>query len=187
MRSSNALTATGWLPILLVLSMGLATMSGCPGEQDPEGGLTEIVFASGPDDTGIVQTLLDGFNEAHRDSIRVTWRVMDRENNAHRRQLVEELESGKSEIDLIASDVIWTAEFAQKRWVEDVTDRFYADYARDAFLKRALDSATWRLGSGASRGSRTRASSSTGRTSSPRAASTPRPRRGTSWPAWRSR
>ena len=39
---------------------------------------------------------------------------------------------GKGEIDLIASDVVWTAELAEKRWVEDVTRRFYADFERCA-------------------------------------------------------
>jgi multiple sugar transport system substrate-binding protein len=145
MRSFPVLTRTGLPLILLVATIGIATTSLTACSSDVEGDAAEIVFASGPDDTGIVQGLLDVFNEAHRGEIRVTWRVMDRENNAHRRQLIEELESGQSEIDLIASDIIWTAELAEKRWVEDVTDRFYADYERDAFLKPALDSATYRL------------------------------------------
>jgi multiple sugar transport system substrate-binding protein len=58
---------------------------------------------------------------------------------------VEELSSGAGGIDLIASDVIWTAEFAKNRWVEDLTRRFYRAYDRDSFLAPALGSATYRL------------------------------------------
>lgn len=107
------------------------------------GSATKIVFASGPDESGAVQRLLDGFNEAHRGSIEVTWRQMDQDT--HHAALAKELGSGSSNIDLLASDVVWTAEFAKKRWVEDVTKRFYRAYERDAFLEPALGSATYRL------------------------------------------
>jgi multiple sugar transport system substrate-binding protein len=106
--------------------------------------VTEIVFASGPDDTGTVQRILDGFNEAHKGQIRVRWRQMARENDAHRRELLQALtETGG--IDLIASDVIWTAELASLQLVEDLTTRFYETYQRDAFVAPVLDSAAYRL------------------------------------------
>ena len=60
-------------------------------------------------------------------------------------QLVKELSSRAGEVDLIASDVIWTAEFAKNRWVEDLSRRFYDAYDRDSFLAPALGSATYRL------------------------------------------
>ena len=131
--------------VLLAAALGLATTSMLAAPLEAEGGATEIVFASGPDGTGIVQRLVDAFNETNRGAIHVTWRQMDRDNNAHRRQLAKELASGTGGIDLIASDVIWTAEFAKKRWVEDLTRRFYEAYDRDSFLAPALGSATYRL------------------------------------------
>ena len=131
--------------VLLAAALGLATTSMLAAPLEAEGGATEIVFASGPDGTGTVQRLVDAFNETNRGAIHVTWRQMDRDNNAHRRQLAKELASGTGGIDLIASDVIWTAEFAKKRWVEDLTRRFYEAYDRDSFLAPALGSATYRL------------------------------------------
>lgn len=110
-----------------------------------ESGPTKIVFATGPDETGTVQRLIDDFNAAHVDEIEVQWRTMDRDNDTHHQQIVEELAAGKGSIDLIASDVIWTAEFAKNRWVADLTKRFYGSYERGSLLGPALDSATYRL------------------------------------------
>jgi multiple sugar transport system substrate-binding protein len=108
-------------------------------------GGTEIVFASGPDDTGTVQRIVDAFNEAHRGKIHVTWRPMDRESEVHRADLTKELSSGTGNIDLLASDVIWTAELAKKDYVVDLTHRFDDAYERDDLLAPALGSATYRL------------------------------------------
>lgn len=107
--------------------------------------VTEIVFTSGPDGSGTVQQMVDAFNDLHRGEIRVQWRQMSPENDAHRQQLIDDLASNAGGIDLIASDVVWTAELARNRWVEDVTDRFYDDFDRDAFLATPMQSATYRL------------------------------------------
>ena len=133
------------LSLFFAIAFGLATTSMLAAPLQAEAGATEIVFGSGPDGTGTVQRLIDAFNESNRGAIHVTWRQMDRENNAHRRQLVKALSSKKGGIDLIATDVIWTAEFAKKKWVEDLTKRFYGAYDRESFLSSALGSATYRL------------------------------------------
>ena len=106
---------------------------------------TRIVFASGPDDTGTVKRIVDDFNAEHTGLIQVTWREMDRDNNTHHGQLVTDFEAQADGPHVIASDVIWTAEFAKNGWVEDATKRFYSDYERAAFLGPALASATYRL------------------------------------------
>lgn len=130
---------------LLAAGLGLAATLMLVAPLQAEGGAIEIVFASAPDDTGTVQRLVDAFNESNRGTIQVTWRQMSPDNDVHRRRLLKELSSGRSAIDLIASDVIWTAEFAEEGWVEDVTDRFYGAYDRDSFLAPALESAIYRL------------------------------------------
>ena len=133
------------LLLLLVIAFGFATTSMLAAPLQAEARATEIVFASGPDETGTVQRLIEAFNESNRGAIHVTWRQMDRDNNAHRRQLVKDLSNEKGGIDLIATDVIWTAEFAKKKWVEDLTKRFYQAYDRESLLAPALGSATYRL------------------------------------------
>lgn len=110
-----------------------------------EGDETRIVFASGPDDTGTVQHIVDSFNAEHAGRIQVTWQVMDRDNNTHHDQLVAAFTAKARAPHVVASDVIWTAEFAHNGWVEDLTKRFYGAYDRATFLAPALESATHRL------------------------------------------
>lgn len=110
-----------------------------------EKGATRIVFASGPDDTGTVQRIVDSFNAENAGRIQVTWREMDRDNNAHHQQLVTDFTAKTEAPHVIASDVVWTAEFAKNGWVEDLTKRFYRAYERAALLGPALESATYRL------------------------------------------
>ncbi len=106
---------------------------------------TQIIFASGPDDTGTVQRIVDGFNAEHEGRFDVTWQEMDRDNNTHHDQLVAAFSGAANAPHVVASDVIWTAEFAHNGWVEDLTGQFYDAYDRAAFLGPARDSATYRL------------------------------------------
>ena len=104
-----------------------------------------IVFASGPDDSGVVQRMVDSFNAERAGEIEVTWREMDRDNNVHHRQLVDSFTAQADMPHVIAADVIWTAEFAKNGWVEDLTRRFYNAFDRVELLRPALESATYRL------------------------------------------
>jgi multiple sugar transport system substrate-binding protein len=105
----------------------------------------EIVFSAGADETGTVRRMIDAFNADHRGEIRVEWREMPSENDAHRRVLLDDLATAPGGIDVLASDVVWTAELAHGGYVRDLTDRFYADYDRETFLPAPLGSATYRL------------------------------------------
>ncbi len=138
MRQCLSLMATRVLTLAAALWLSAASAMA-------QGGETRIVFASGPDDTGTVQRIVESFNAEQAGRIHVTWRVMDRDNNVHHDQLVSEFTGDGQAPQLIAGDVIWTAEFAQNGWVEDVTGRFYDAYDRAAFLGPALASATHRL------------------------------------------
>ncbi len=136
LRSPRALLALAALGAALWLVVAPASA---------EKGATQIVFASGPDDTGTVRRIVDSFNAEHAGRVEVTWRQMDRDNNTHRRQLVADFTAKAEAPHVIASDVVWTAEFAKNGWVEDLTKRFYRTYKRAALLGPALESATYRF------------------------------------------
>lgn len=112
-----------------------------PGTAEP----LRIVFASGPDETGTVGRLVETFNAAHTSDVQVEWRVMSRDNDTHRRELIDLLESQGRGAHVVAADVVWTPELAKKRLVDDLTRRFYTDFTVDDFLEPALESATHRL------------------------------------------
>lgn len=130
------------LNTLLALTAALCAFAAPAWAEDA---VTRIVFASGPDGTGTVQGMLDDFNAQHAGRVQVSWQVMDRDNNTHHDELVAAFNSKAGAPQVIASDVIWTAEFAHNGWVEDLTKPFYDAYERDAFLGPAVESATHRL------------------------------------------
>ncbi len=105
---------------------------------------TRIVFASGPDDTGTLGSLIDVFNRSQSD-VEVVYREMARASDAHFRQLESEFLVNGEEIDVFSSDVVWTATFANNDWAEDLSRRFYNDYDPDLFLESALRSAAYRF------------------------------------------
>jgi multiple sugar transport system substrate-binding protein len=135
-------SSSGWKRWTLTLAAALALFPLAATAQD---GATRIVFASGPDDTGTVQRIVESFNAEQAGRIHVTWREMDRDNNTHRDQLVSDFSAGTNAPHVIASDVIWTAEFAHRGWVEDLTKSFYDAYERDAFVGPAMESANFDL------------------------------------------
>lgn len=141
MKSSARSMRTPWITSALFAAAAIGAVA-TPGHAQSR---VQITFASGPDDTGSVERLVAAFNEAHRGEIEVVWRQMPQNTDAHRRALLEDLDAAPGGIDVLASDVIWTAELTRSDRIEDVTDRFYDDLDRDAFLPAALRSATYRL------------------------------------------
>jgi multiple sugar transport system substrate-binding protein len=103
----------------------------------------DITFAFAPDRSGSTQALVDAFNRAQDGRVRVRWLEMPVDTDDYRRLLESEFEVGASEIDVIAADVIWTAEFADRRWAQDLTARFSRSYRPEAFLKASIDSAAF--------------------------------------------
>lgn len=100
----------------------------------------EITFSFAPDRSGSTQALIDAFNQAQDGRVRVRWLEMPVDTDDYRRLLESDFRVGASEIDVIGADVIWTAEFAYRRWAQDLTDRFNRSYRLDAFLKASLES-----------------------------------------------
>ncbi|MGF1508410.1 MAG: ABC transporter substrate-binding protein [Myxococcota bacterium] len=124
-----------------VLVAGVLLVSDARAQQTP----TTIVFAAGPDDTGTVARIVDEFNRTQAGKVRVEWREMPRNSNEHRKLLVSDFNAGSGSFDVVASDVVWTAEFAQQRWVRDVTRRFHREYESGQLLDAAVESASYRL------------------------------------------
>jgi multiple sugar transport system substrate-binding protein len=58
-----------------------------------------------------------------------------------RRQQIQRLQAKSEECDVLAMDVIWTAEYASQGWVYDLTP--VADERRDEFIASTLESATY--------------------------------------------
>lgn len=103
-----------------------------------------LTFSFGPDDSGSLQNLIDAFNQQYEGRIQVNWQQMARETDTYFRQLKSNFVAQSAEIDVIGADIIWTAEFAQKGWIEDLSGRFYDSYNPDQFVDAAMTSTVYR-------------------------------------------
>ena len=115
---------------LRVSGAGIAGMTalataGCGGSGQGDGGT--VTYAEGPDDTGTLQKLLDGFNKKYEGKYKVEYREMPADTQSYLNKLVIELQAGKSDVDVIAGDVIWAAQLAANGWLMDLSDRFTGD------------------------------------------------------------
>nr|WP_298413609.1 ABC transporter substrate-binding protein [uncultured Halomonas sp.] len=104
----------------------------------------EITFAFGPDDSGSLQALIEAFNQEYEGRIRVRYQLMPRASDAFYRQISSDFDVDSPRIDVFGGDMVWTAAFASRGYVTDVTPRFNSTYARGDFLNAPLDSVGYR-------------------------------------------
>jgi multiple sugar transport system substrate-binding protein len=71
-----------------------------------------------------LQTLIDRFNEQNEGALQVEWRETPAASDEYFEQMLSELQSGKSTVDVIGGDVVWPAQFAANGFLVDLSDRF---------------------------------------------------------------
>lgn len=106
-------------------------------DEAPEG---EIVLCMGKDTSGIHGPVLEQFNEANPDA---DARLVELPESAdeQRTQLVQRLRAKSDECDVLALDVVWTAEFAAQGWLSDAGG--IIDGREDEFIESTLDTARY--------------------------------------------
>jgi multiple sugar transport system substrate-binding protein len=111
--------------------VGTLGLAGCGGSE--QGGSGTVIYAEGPDETGVLPKLLKDFNARYKGKYKVEHREMPADTGSYLDKLTTELQSGKSDIDIIAGDVIWAAQLAANGWLLDLSDRFTAEL-QDEFI-----------------------------------------------------
>ena len=106
------------------------------------GGSGQLTFSMGPDPSGLLQKLVDEFNEQNEGEIQVNYREMPADTGQYFDQLRTEFQAGGGDIDIIGADVIWPAQFAANGWITDVSDRF-PESERQKFLSGPIESLTY--------------------------------------------
>ena len=99
-----------------------------------------ITFAMGKNDTDKVIPIIEKWNAENPDE-QVTLRELAGEADAQRETLVQSLQAGNSDYDVMALDVIWTADFAANQWLAPLTDDLEVDTSD--LLQSTVDSATY--------------------------------------------
>ena len=108
-----------------------------------QGARQSLSFAFAEDESGAIQSLIDGFNEA-QSAVEVSWTKAPEETDAFFRLIMSDLEAGSDEIDLFGADVIWTSELASAGLIRDLSARIYAELPTQDMLGAALNSASYR-------------------------------------------
>ena len=103
--------------------------------------MPDIGFSFGSEGTGIVQTLVDAFNQQNP-TINVMYREMPAETDRYLERLRTMFRRGGAGIDVIAGDIIWPAEFASKSWISDLSGRF-PQAQRNKFLDAPIEANTY--------------------------------------------
>lgn len=101
-----------------------------------------ITYVEGKDttETGVVRQLADKWNAAHPDE-KVSFKEGAADADVNHDDLVQHLQAKQSDYDVMALDVIWTAEFAAKGWLQPLKDQFALD--TNGLIPSTVASATY--------------------------------------------
>lgn len=106
-----------------------------------EEGRGPITFAMGRNDTDKLTPIIEKWNEEHPDE-QVTLEELAGEADDQRETLAQSLQAGNSDYDVMALDVVWTADFAANQWLEPLEGDFEVDTSN--LLDATVESATYR-------------------------------------------
>jgi multiple sugar transport system substrate-binding protein len=109
-----------------------------PGSMD--GAKGNLSFCTGKDTSGSKTAGVKAFNQANPG---ITVKLIEFPESAdeQRNQFVQRQEAKAADCDVFYSDVIWTAEFAQQKWLYDMTP--YVESRQDEFIPSTLATITY--------------------------------------------
>jgi multiple sugar transport system substrate-binding protein len=133
---------------LAVLAVSALVMAGCGGGDDSGGGGSDqsltsrgpITYVAGKDNNNVNRATIDKWNAAHPDE-KVTFKEQSDQADQQHDDLVQHFQAKDQNYDVTSVDVIWTAEFAAKGWLQPLKDQFNVDTS--AFLPATVKTATY--------------------------------------------
>ncbi|MCK7637688.1 ABC transporter substrate-binding protein [Corynebacterium pygosceleis] len=99
-----------------------------------------ITFAMGKNDTDKLKPVIEKWNAEHPDE-KVTLKELAGEADEQADTLKQALQAKSTDYDVMALDVIWTAEFAANQWLEPLEGDMAVDTS--GLLQSTVDSATY--------------------------------------------
>jgi multiple sugar transport system substrate-binding protein len=99
-----------------------------------------ITYVQGKDTSGIVPPLAAAWNKNHPDE-KVTVKQQTEQADQQHDDLVQHFQTKDSGYDVVDVDVVWTAEFAAKQWLQPLTGDFAV--STDGLLQGPVKAATY--------------------------------------------
>jgi multiple sugar transport system substrate-binding protein len=99
-----------------------------------------ITYVQGKDNSNVVRPMLERWNAAHPNE-KVTFKEQSESADAQHDDLVQHFQAKDPNYDVTDVDVIWTAEFAAKGWLQPLRDSFQLDTSK--LLPATVKTATY--------------------------------------------
>ncbi|WP_285314308.1 ABC transporter substrate-binding protein [Pseudarthrobacter sp. fls2-241-R2A-168] len=118
--------------------------SGGGGGSDAEANLDgrgPITYVQGKDNNNVVRPFIEKWNAAHPDE-KVTFKEQTDKADQQHDDLVQHFQAKQSDYDVVSVDVIWTAEFAAKGWLQPLKDKMAIDTSK--MLKAPVEASTYK-------------------------------------------
>ncbi|WJZ14829.1 ABC transporter substrate-binding protein [Corynebacterium gottingense] len=135
---------------IALAATGLTACSNSESDSEASGGASgaaaegnergPITFAMGRNDTDKLIPIIDKWNAEHPDE-QVTLSELAGEADDQRDTLVQSLQAGGDDYDVMALDVVWTADFAANQWLQPLEGDFAVDTS--GLLPATVESATY--------------------------------------------
>ncbi len=119
---------------------GGGTTAGADAEQGLDG-RGPITYVQGKDNSNVVRPLIEKWNAAHPNE-KVTFKEQTDQADQQHDDLVQNFQAKNANYDVVSVDVVWTAEFAAKGWLQPLKDKMALDTS--AMLKPTVDSASYK-------------------------------------------
>ncbi|WP_038469876.1 ABC transporter substrate-binding protein [Arthrobacter sp. PAMC 25486] len=137
------------LAVAAVMAMALTACSGGTGGGGGGGGAADenldgrgpITYVQGKDNSNVVRPLLDKWNAAHPDE-KVTFKEQSDNADQQHDDLVKNFQAKNVDYDVASVDVIWTAEFAAKGWLQPLKDKMAA--STEGMLPATVQTGTYK-------------------------------------------
>ena len=141
-RKGVAAVAVVGAAVLLAACGGSSGSSGGGSSSQAAAGAARgpITYVQGKDNSNTVRPLLDKWNAAHPNE-KVTFKEQSDQADQQHDDLVQHFQAKDPNYDVASVDVIWTAEFAAKGWLQPLEGQYAIDTA--ALLKPTVESATF--------------------------------------------
>jgi multiple sugar transport system substrate-binding protein len=127
-RSVNAAAACLGIGVLLI---GVAGCGGGGGNSAGQNTTARgpITYVQGKDNNNVVRPTIDKWNADHPNE-KVTFKEQSDQADAQHDDLVQHFQAKDANYDVVDVDVVWTAEFAAKGWLQPLTGQFALDTSK---------------------------------------------------------
>jgi multiple sugar transport system substrate-binding protein len=105
-----------------------------------EGASGTVKYCTGQDTTGERKDSIERFQQANSD-ITVELVEFPASADEQRNQFIQRQEAQSADCDVFGADVVWTAEFAQQKWLYDLSP--YIEQRQDEFIPSTLDTVNY--------------------------------------------